>query len=81
MTKKQLIEIITNFLKEDRGKEIIVKEFNTLRNGRWGMHPYCLVYHDNEVFVRAWSGANLYWRAQLDKLTKTELLNIVAKIN
>ena len=81
MTKKQLIDAITISLKENKGKEIIVTEFNTLRNGRWGMHPYCLVYYDNEVFVRAWSGANLYWKARLDKLTKTELLAIVAKIN
>ena len=83
MTKKELISTITNFLKKHKDMEVIVKDFSALRNGRWGMHPYCICYQDayNAVFVRPWSGANVYWRARLEKLTKSELLGIVARCN
>ena len=83
MTKKELISTITNFLKKHKDMEVIVKDFSALRNGRWGMPPYCICYQDayNAVFVRPWSGANVYWRARLEKLTKSELLGIVARCN
>lgn len=84
MTKKELISTITNFLKEHKDREVIVKDFSVLRNGRWGMHPYCICYQEgdayNAVFVRPWSGANVYWRARLEELTKSELLDIVARM-
>ena len=85
MKKKDLIDIIARRLKENRGKEIIIKEFSALRNGRHS-HPYTITYEENAihdgVVVRPWSGAPecLCWLARLDRLTKAELLDLAAKI-
>ena len=80
-TKKQLIEKITEFLKGNSKREIyIVKYQNKLRNGRWGLHAYTICFDSGEVMCRPWSGANVYWRADLKKLTKVELLDIAKNI-
>ena len=74
MTKKELIEKITETLKNNPEIEVYVPSLqNKLRNGRWGFHAYALCYNSGEVMCRPWAGANCYWRAHLDRLTKNEL--------
>lgn len=81
-TKKQLISIITNILKEHPEKEVYVPRLqNRLRNGRWGFHAYALCYSTGEVMCRPWAGADVYfgWSARLERLNKDELQDIVGR--
>ena len=79
-TKKQLIDLITDFLKEHPEKEInVVKYENKLRNGRWGYHAYSICYRFDNVMCRPWSGACNYWNARLERLKLSELQDIVGK--
>lgn len=80
-TKKDLIGMITNFLREHPEKEIYVpRQSVELKNGRFGMKAYCICYQEgdayNDVFCRPWAGANCYWKARLDKLQKKDLQDI-----
>lgn len=76
MTRKQIIEKITDALKE--GKVICIKEYqNTLRNGRWGLHAYELVYNNGEAYCVPWHGANVMWRTRWDNLNKSDLIKIL----
>lgn len=79
MTKKQQIEFITDFLKEHKEKEIVVKHHAKLRNGRFGMHPYCICYNSGEVMCRPYTSANVYWSANLQRLTRDELNDIIGR--
>lgn len=80
LTKTQLIETITTLLKNNPDKEVcVVKYQNKLRNGRWGMHAYTLCYDSEKVMCRPWAGANMYWKANLERLTFAELLDIMNK--
>ncbi len=79
-TKKQMIEVISTILKDHPEKEICVAKYqNKLRNGRWGLHAYAICYESGSVMCRPWSGANCYWNARLERLTKEELEDIVGK--
>lgn len=78
-TKKELITTITDFLREHTEKEIVVKDIQQLRNGRWGLHPYTMTCLDNEIYVRPFAGANVYWQARLDKLDKSKLEDILGR--
>ena len=81
-TKKQLISIITNILKEHPEKEVYVPRLqNRLRNGRWGMQAYALAYNHEwgEVVCRPWAGAEANWSARLERLNKYELQDIVGR--
>jgi len=85
LTKKDLVKTIFNLLKDNPDKEVcVVKYQDKLRNGRWGMHAYTLCAMDNIVdgwvlYVRPWAGANMCWRANLERLTFAELLDIMNK--
>ena len=81
MTKKEIITAISDYLMLHPEKEIcVVKYQNKLRNGRWGLHAYTICYMnmapEDTVYCRPWAGANCYWRADLMRLNKTELLEI-----
>lgn len=79
-TKKQLIGIIFNILKEHPEKEVYIPRLqNRLRNGRWGFHAYSLCYISGEVMCRPWAGAEVYWSAKLERLNKNELQDIVGR--
>ena len=82
MTKKEIITAISDYLMLHPEKEIcVVKYQNKLRNGRWGLHAFTIYYQDMApaagIYCRPWAGANLYWRAGLERLKKTELLEIL----
>ena len=79
-TKKQLIGIIFNILKEHPEKEVcVVKYQNELRNGRWGLHAYSICYRNETIYARPWSGAEVYWNARIERLKLAELQDIVGK--
>ena len=79
-TKKQLIYIITEFLKGHPEKELYTpRQTNKLRNGRWGMHCYCLCYREGKVCCRPWAGADIYWDARLERLNKDDLSDLVGR--
>lgn len=76
MKKEEIIKKIAERL--SNGSEIVVSEMG-FRNGRWGLHGYCLCLMQGEVYVRPWAGANVYWRANLEGLKKEKLLQILNK--
>ena len=83
-TKADLIAIITDILKKNQDKEVVITKYqNKLRNGRFGYHAYSLCYQPGAayegIFARPWSGANVYWRADLMKLLKSELQDICGR--
>ena len=81
VTKKQIIDGITNTLKNNPGSEVCISKYqNKLRNGRWGLHAYALCYNSGEVMCRPWAGANVYWRADLTRLTRDELEEISGRM-
>lgn len=79
MTKTELITNIADLLR-DTGKEVVVKDFSILRNGRWGLHAYCLKYQHGMVTVLPFSGSIASWLADLRKLTVTQLQTIRERI-
>jgi hypothetical protein len=80
MTKKEIINKIFQRLSANAGYEVYVPELqNKLRNGRWGLHAYCLCVSFGEIMCRPWAGADCYWSADLARLTKDELLGILEK--
>lgn len=80
ITKKDLIEFITNTLKANPDKEVcIVKYQNELRNGRWGLHAYSICYRNETIYARPWSGAEVYWNARIERLKLAELQDIADK--
>lgn len=79
MTKTEIITDITSLLRT-HGGEVVVKDFSALRNGRWGMHAYCIKYQYGTVTVLPFSGSNASWLADLRKLTVTQLLVIKNRI-
>ncbi len=80
MTKKEIITKIFHRLSANAGYEIYVPELqNKLRNGRWGLHAYCLCIFSGEIMCRPWAGANCYGRADLNRLTKDELRDVLEK--
>lgn len=84
-TKKQLISIIFNTLKEHPEKEVVITKYqNKLKNGRWGYHAYSLCAMENivdgwQLYVLPWAGAKMCWRPNLNKLKLTELQDIVGR--
>lgn len=80
MTKKEIINKIFHRLSANAGYEVYVPGLqNKLRNGRWGLHAYCITINDGSIMCRPWAGANVYWLARLDRLTKDELLEVLEK--
>ena len=80
MTKKEIINKIFQRLSANAGYEIYVPFLqNKLRNGRWGMHAYCITIDDGFIVCRPWAGAEENWLARLDRLTKFELEYILEK--
>ena len=78
-TKKELIGCITAFLREHTEKEVVIKNIMQLRNGRWGLKPYCITCLNNEIYVRPFAGANVYWLARLERLDKFQLQDILGR--
>ena len=80
-TKKKIIERITDVLRQNDSKEVVVKDIKGLRNGRWGMHAYVLRYEDGSVRVYPWAFGHKTWSWTRDlmKLTKQDLLTIYAR--
>jgi hypothetical protein len=84
-TKKELIGIILNILSANPGKEVcVVKYQNKLRNGRWGFHAFTLCAMNTALYgwvlnIRPWAGAEMYWRANLERLKVAELQDILNK--
>lgn len=83
-TKKELIGMITDFLKAHPEKEVFIPHQSyELRNGRFGMRAYSICYQKgeayNNVYCRPWAGANCYWLARLEKLRKDSLLDIYGR--
>ena len=80
MTKKEIINKIFHRLSANAGYEVYVPQLqNKLRNGRWGMHAYCVTLDDGFIVCRPWAGAEYNWLARLDRLTKDELLSVLEK--
>ena len=77
-TKKQVIYVITNILKEHPEKRVVVKHILKLRNGRFGLKPYVIFYDTDNLYISAWDDTkcNVRWVARLDKLTMAELRDI-----
>ena len=80
MTKREIITAIFQRLSANAGYEIYVPFLqNKLRNGRWGMHAYCITIDDGFIVCRPWAGAEYNWLARLDRLTKDELLDVLKR--
>lgn len=80
MTKKEIINKIFHRLSANAGYEVYVPSLqNKLRNGRWGLHAYCITIDDGFIVCRPWAGAEESWLARLDRLTKFELEYILEK--
>jgi hypothetical protein len=80
MTKREIITAIFQRLSANAGYEVYVPELqNKLRNGRWGMHAYCLTLDNGSIVCRPWAGAEYNWLARLDRLTKDELLDVLKR--
>lgn len=80
MTKKEIINKIFQSLSANPGYEVYVPYLqNKLRNGRWGLHAYSITINNGNIMCRPWAGANVYWRARLDRLTKVQLEYILNK--
>lgn len=80
MTKKDIINKIFHRLSANAGYEVYVPSLqNKLRNGRWGMHAYCITLDNGYIVCRPWAGAEYNWLARLDRLTKDELLEVLEK--
>ena len=80
MTKKEIIAEIYHRLSANPGYEVYIPSLqNKLRNGRWGMHAYCLTLDNGSIVCRPWSGSRFCWLARLDRLTKDELEYVLKK--
>ena len=80
MTKREIITAIFQRLSANAGYEVYVPELqNKLRNGRWGMHAYCITLDNGSIVCLPWAGAEDKWPARLDRLTKFELEYILKK--
>jgi len=80
MTKKEIITAIFQRLSANAGYEVYIPSLqNKLRNGRWGMHAYCLTLDNGSIVCRPWAGAEYNWLARLDRLTKDELLDVLKR--
>lgn len=77
-TKQEIINEIKKTFNEHPGMEAVVAEYN-LRNTRWGLHGYCLCLKFDELVLRPWSGAGAYWKADLMKLKKQQLADLMEK--
>lgn len=82
MTKKEIITRITEILTSQKKEVCISRLQNKLRNTRWGMHAYTLCAMEDCVegwllYLRPWAGANMCWRARLERLNKSELTYVL----
>ena len=78
-TKKDLIALITDFLRDHPEKQIVIKHISELRNGRWGFKPYCITFQNDGVYAKPWDGSIIYWRARLERLKKSQLQDIFGR--
>ena len=78
MTKQEMVNEIEKTFKEHPDMEVVVTEYN-LRNTRWGFHGYSLCLNFDELMLRPWAGANTYWKADLMKLKKQQLAELMEK--
>lgn len=83
MTKKQMTEAIENWLRQNKGSEIVVTSFQyLLRNGRFGMKAYCIVSDDGvNTWCRPYSGANVLWLIPWKRLDATQVKSIYDRLN
>ena len=83
MTKKEIMTEIFNRLSANPGYEVCVPYLqNKLRNGRWGFLAYCITLNPVSnvgIVCRPWAGADYYWNARLNRLTKVQLEYVLAK--
>lgn len=78
MTKQEMVNEIEKTFKEHPNMEVVVAEYN-FRNERWGLHGYCLCLNSDNLMLRPWSDANTYWKADLMKLNKRQLAELMEK--
>ena len=78
MTKQEMVNEIEKTFKEHPNMEVVVAEYN-FRNARWGLHGYCLCLNSDNLMLRPWSDANAYWKADLMKLNKRQLAELMEK--
>lgn len=80
MTKKEIIKKIFHRLSANPGYDVYVPDLqNKLRNGRWGMRAYAITFDNGSIVCRPWADAEYNWLARLGRLTKDELLYVLAK--
>ena len=80
MTKKEIITKIFQSLSANPGYKVYVPILqNKLRNGRWGMHAYCITLDNGSIVCRPWVGSEYCWLARLDRLTKFQLQYVLKK--
>ncbi len=82
MKKADYITMIEDYLFVHPEKTIVIKHIPKFKNGRWGLHGYCITYDKvvGDVVVEPWAGANVCWKANFKKLTKKELMDIWGRI-
>lgn len=78
MTKQAMINEITKTLKEHPDKEVVVSKYN-IRNGRWGLHGYCISWMYDKIMAKPWAGANVSWAVDLSKLNKEQIGELMEK--
>ncbi len=73
MTKKQMIEKMTEHLAKIR-RAVIVKDFGyELRSGFGSMKAYEMKVYNNELYCYPWADANVLWTADFRRLRKAEI--------
>ena len=78
MTKQEMVNEIEKKFKEHPDMEVVVTEYD-FRNARWGLNGYCLCLNCGRLMLRPWSGANVYWKAEIIKLNKQQLAELMEK--
>ena len=80
MTKKQMIEKMTEHLAKI-GRTVIVKDFGyELRSGYGGMKAYEIKVYRDELCCYPWAGANVLWTADFRRLRKAEIETIYNRV-
>lgn len=80
MTKQEILNYLEKDLKNNPKIRVNVKDFPTLRNGKY--HPYELGYDNvkRAIFVYPFSGSSTMWLFDGNKLTKDELFRLTVRV-
>lgn len=80
MTKKQMIEKMTEHLTKI-GRAVIVKDFGyELRSGFGSMKAYEMKVDGDKLYCYPWAGANVQWTANFRRLRKAEIETIYNRV-